>query len=166
MAHTYYWWESDEANYWHSNYYTDIPLLEGIKLSPETKKMYEGIYYIVQNNTNNEDSIFCFPQISSIYALCDRRDPGLFSKVQWFDVVTASKLQKDMNVIKEKMPKIIIIYNVQENVYKSHEKLFNNGRISATRQMRDELLMLTTKYYSYNRTFQANHNSVTVYMKK
>ena len=46
MVHTYYWWESNESNYWLAKSYSDIPAMKGVMLSEETKKLYEGCIMI------------------------------------------------------------------------------------------------------------------------
>ena len=144
---------------------TSIPLLEGIKLSKNTKKMYEDIVKVVQKNTEQDDVIYSFPQMPIFYLLCDRNDPGVFSKVEWFDVSTNESLEKDINILKETKPSAIIIYNLYDDTYKGHEKSFNSNKKSGTREIRDSLYeLVNTENYKYAGTYISEDNNISVYI--
>lgn len=166
LVNTYYWWGMETSSHWENNVKSAIPLFKGIYLSAEEEEIYEVIYNIVTEKTNANDTIYCFPNIPVVYSMCNRMDPGVKSKVQWFDVSTNSTLDNDILVIKEKMPKIIIMYNTPEAAYDAHEILFRNGEISGTRRMRDYLLEITNQEYECFGTFVDKANSVSVYIKK
>lgn len=165
MVHPYNWWGMDESDYWSNTETMDIPLLDGIKVSPETKAVYEGIYNAVVENTSPDDTIFCFPQIPLFYNLCDRDDPGTFTKVQWFDVASDKAVLADIEVLKENPPKAIIIYNTSDYAYQSHENAFRNGNESGARIMREYLynFVADNGYRCYGR-FTANSNSLTLWI--
>ena len=140
MQYTYNWWGMDESNYWAcSEKSKDIEILKNIKLSPQTKDAYETIYHAITENTNNTDTIYCFPQIPIFYNICNRSDPGVRAKVQWFDVASDKSIEADMELMKKKPPKAILIYETSEFAYKCHEMAFRNGNISATRKMKNFL---------------------------
>jgi hypothetical protein len=166
MMRTYFWWGVSESNYWKSTEFTHVPLLHGIKVSAETKNIYDGIYDAVQLYCSPEDKIFCFPQIPIFYTLCNRREPDLFNKVQWFDVVAEDKLSQDTQIIENTLPKIIIMYDVEECVYKEHEKSFREGKISATRRMKNSLLELVKSDYDLKKVFVANYNVIYLYVRE
>lgn len=156
MVTTYNWWGMTEENFWDSRIEMgNIPLLEGIGVSGLTYDAYEGIYEAVTENTTEGDTMFCFPQIPIFYSLCDRFDPGTYTKVQWFDVATDEAVLADIEVLKENPPKAILIYNTSEYAYSSHENSFRNGKMSATRKMREFLLN-----YVYEQGYTAYGNYV------
>ncbi len=165
MVYPYNWWGMDESEYWSNTETMDIPLLDGIKVSPETKAVYEGIYSAVVENTSPEDTIFCFPQIPLFYSLCERNDPGTFTKVQWFDVASDAAVLSDIDVLRKNPPKAIIIYNTSDYAYQSHENAFRNGGESGTRIMREYLynFVADNAYTCYGR-FVANSNSLTLWI--
>lgn len=81
MNYTYNWWGMDESSLQESVYLSnDIEVFEGIGLSYETLNAYETVYHIVTQNTDEKDSIYCFPQIPSFYYICNRMDPGCVQK--------------------------------------------------------------------------------------
>ena len=98
--------------------------------------------------------------------MCDSIDPGVKSKVQWFDVSTDDTLREDIFVISNNHPKAIIIYNTPDGAYDANEKLFRNGKISGTREMRNYLTKLVNEKYVCAGVFNAYTNSVSVYIRQ
>lgn len=167
MDSTYKWWGMDESSLWDSNNNIEgIDILEGIKVSRETKEVYESIYTAITENTAEDDTIYCFPQIPIFYSLTDRLDPGVFAKVEWFDVSSDTTLLKDMDIIQQNKPKAILIYNSSEYAYSSHERLFRNGEISGTRRMREFLYNYVFENdYTFYGNFTANKNTLSLWIK-
>lgn len=168
FSHTYNWWGMDESNLWESKYTSpDINVLQGIGMSSETLNAYETIYHIVTENTTADDSIYCFPQIPIFYTICDRKDPGVRAKVQWFDVASDSSIEEDIDIIANNPPGAVLIYDTSEYAYNSHERLFRKGDISATRRMKQFLLNFVTQnnYTFYGRITSTNNNGILVYCK-
>lgn len=166
MVNTYNWWGMTELNYWESQEETDLPLLDGIFVSEETKNVYEGIVHAVQENTSETDTIFCFPQIPIFYTLCDRMDPGTESKVQWFDVSSDRAVLSDMEVIREAQPAAIILYDTQLSTYEAHQRLFRGNRTSSTYQMREFLYnYVYEEGYTWYGSFTADNNTIQLWIK-
>lgn len=166
MVNTYNWWGMTESNYWDSNEETDIPLLDGILVSDETKAVYEGIVHAVQENTSQTDSIFCFPQIPIFYTLCDRMDPGTETKIQWFDVSSDRAVLSDIEVIREAKPAAIILYDTELSTYEAHQRLFRGNHISSTYQMREFLYnYVYEENYTWYGNFTADNNTIQLWIK-
>ena len=166
MVYTYNWWGMDESDYWSSTEVLDVPLTKGITVSAQTKALYEGVYRAVTENTERGDAIFCFPQIPIFYNLCDRSDPGTYTKVQWFDVAGDDSVRADIEFLRENPPKAIVIYNTSEYAYQAHENAFRGGNTSATREMREFLYdYVADNGYRFCGDFKANNNSVSVWVK-
>ena len=166
MEYTYNWWGLDESNFWDSGRLSDdIEILEGIALSEETLNAVETIYRVITDNTTENDSIYCFPQIPIFYSICNRTDPGVRAKVQWFDVASDSSIQQDISVIEKNPPRAILIYETSEYAYSSHEKAFRLGEISATRKMKQFLLDYACQhgYTFYGRITSTKNNHFLLY---
>lgn len=56
--------------------------------------------------------------------------------------------------------------NTSEEVYESHEMLFNNNKASEMRHMRDSLQDLIAKKYRFVNEYKANSNIVSIYVLK
>jgi len=167
MRYPFNWWGMDEAKLWENTSSTDkIAIFRGLKLSPETKAVYEDIYDAVTENTEENDTMYCFPQIPVFYSICGRKDPGTYAKVEWFDVTSDKTLQKDIEIIRKNKPKAILIYNTAEYVYASHEKAFRNGNMSGTRKMREFLYNFIFEWdYTFYGTYKANNNSLSLWIQ-
>lgn len=166
MCHPYSWWGMQEADYWDNLYMSkDIRDLDGIQMSRETLNTYETICNAVKKYSKPNDPIYCFPNIQIFYTLCNRNDPGVRAKVQWFDVSSDASLESDMQVIKDNPPKVIIIYDASDGVYEAHEHLFREGRVSSTRKMRDYLqnFVQSNNYVFYGRVTASENNSFLLY---
>ncbi len=169
MLYTYNWWGMDEADFWSSSMTSDkIALLDGIRMSPETLEAYETIYDVITGTTDENDTIYCFPQVPVFYSICDRTDPGVRAKVQWFDVASDASIRADIEVITENPPKAILIYETSEYAYQSHERLFRSGGISATRMMKNFLINFaqTHGYLFYGRITASDQNHFLLYYKE
>lgn len=168
MIYTYNWWGMDESSLWESDLLSDdISILHGIQMSEETLDAYETIYHLVEKYTTKEDSIYTFPQIPIFYTICDRKDPGVREKVQWFDVTSDSSIANDIKILKKNPPKVIIIYDTSEYAYNAHESLFRSGNISATRKLKQFLLDYATThgYTFYGKVKSTESNQFIVYYK-
>lgn len=167
IVNSYYWWEQTEASLYESSEAVEIPVLDGILVSKDTKYVYEQIYNLINEKTTTEDSIYCFPQIPIFYVLCNREDPGVYSKVQWFDVSTERTILSDINIIKDNPPKAILIYDVAQQVYDSHEELFNDGKASGTTKMREFLYnFIYEKGYTFQGDFKSGTNKLLLFIKE
>lgn len=165
---TYNWWGMDDSSLWEAKYESnDIELLSGIKLSQNELEAYETIYNVILENTSNDDTIYCFPQIPVFYSLCDKTDPGIRAKVQWFDVASDESILQDIETLTNNPPQAILIYETSDYAYDSHERLFRNGEISATRKMKEFLInyALDNEYHFYGRISSSGNNSFLLYYK-
>lgn len=168
MINSYNWWGMTEAEYWENKYESKkIDLLKGIKLSKETLNVYETIYDVIANNTNSKDFIYCFPQIPIFYSICNRKDPGVRAKVQWFDVVSNTSIKNDIKVLENNPPKVILIYDSSDVAYEGHERAFGRGQKSSTRIMKEFLLDFVKKNnYILKKVTSNKDNNIFIYYKE
>lgn len=166
MINTYSWWGLTDDDIWKSNHNIKIPILEHILVSEEKKVLLESIYDVITEKTKVNDSIFCFPHIPIVYTMCNREDPGTYTKVQWFDVATDNNILRDIEIIENEKPKALVIYNIPIFAVEAHEKAFRSGDISGTRKMYNSLYKFAKEN---NYTFYGNYKinadcSITLYV--
>lgn len=125
----YSWWGLEVGSYWEQTSECEIPILKGIKMSDKYAQMYNHVYYNVIENTDEEDEIFVFPHMPIFY-LATEREKATFTAVQWFDVSTDEKVVSDIDAIKKKEPKIMVLCFISDYVCSSHEASFRNGEKS------------------------------------
>lgn len=168
MVHPYYWWGMEEPDFWQCKAVSeDIPLLKGIRMPEETLRVYETVYHAVGEYADFGEPIYCFPQIPIFYSICGRTDPGVRAKVQWFDVASGSSLEEDRETLKNNPPKVIILFETAEDAYLGHERLFRDGDVSPTREMKNFLMdyVWTQGYTFYGRLTSAGGNGILLYYK-
>ena len=131
------WWGINSGSIYECTEQTTIDGLSGIYMTPTEKNLYENVVETIKQYSKEDESIYCFPCIPIFYCLTDRKDPGVFSKVQWFDVSTNESVIADINILKSNPPKVIVILNLDEATYDGHESAFNSGE----------------QWYTYNERF-------------
>ncbi|MBO5845569.1 MAG: hypothetical protein J6Q77_02870 [Clostridia bacterium] len=136
---TYAWWGLSMGELEAQTETCDIPMLKGIKMSPAYARMYNNVYYGVINSTDPDDEIFVFPHMPVLYLATDR-PRATHTAIQWFDVCTDSAIIDDIDVIKEKKPKVIVMCEINDYVISSHESSFRNGEKSGLHEMQDFLM--------------------------
>ena len=67
--------------------------------------MYNDVYYGVTENTVEGEEIFVFPHMPVLY-LATERPRATQTAIQWFDVSTDAAVLSDIDVIKEKKPRV------------------------------------------------------------
>lgn len=132
----YYWWGITQNSLSENTELINVPILSGIKVSEQDKNCFETVYNDVIQNTTEEDNIFSFPHSPIFYTMTNRHSKT-YSKVQWFDVSSVNSIEKDIEVLRNDHPKILVYVSAPDSVYESHEELFNCYQ---TREMRDFLL--------------------------
>ena len=134
----YAWWGLSTGGYSEQTVTCDVPVLKGIKMSPAYAKMYNDVYYGVTENTAEGEEIFVFPHMPVLYLATDR-PRATQTAIQWFDVSTDAAVMSDIDTIKEKMPRVMVICTVGEYVISAHESNFRGGSESGLHAMQDFL---------------------------
>ncbi|MBP7401425.1 MAG: hypothetical protein KBA30_02285 [Clostridia bacterium] len=135
----YSWWGLTEGPARFATETTDVNLLSNIRMTRETKEGIERIVSAIEDNSGKGDEIFVFPHAPIFYAITDRY-PSTYTLVQWFDVASDENVVKDIDVLKENLPEVIVDVYIPEFVTQSHETLFRGmNRKSGLRQMAEEL---------------------------
>ena len=115
----------------------------GIEYSPANEILVtvggsEAIDGAVRAITEPGDEIFAFPHVPVLYLLTDR-DRATDTAIQWFDVSTDEAVRADIEVLREKKPRVVLICTIDEYVIASHESSFRQGETSGLRDMQDFL---------------------------
>ncbi len=135
---TYMWWGLGTGKYAEQTTTCDVPILKGIRMNPGYAKMYNNVYEAVTENTEEGDEIFVFPHMPVIYLATDR-PRATNTAIQWFDVSTDAAVIDDIDVIKEKKPKVLVLLSVDEGIIEAHEKSFRSGTKSGLNVMQEFL---------------------------
>lgn len=162
----YAWWDIGLGSYYEQKYECEVPILKDIKMSKNYAEMYDGVYNLVLENSEADDVIFTFPQCPIFYTMTGR-DSQTFSLVQWMDVTSAKTIEKDIKVLENNLPKIIIMSPISEYALTQHEKMFNKGEKSGSRIMQEYLEKTTKeKYVSLKKFPLKGDYGIEVYLLK
>ena len=135
---TYGWWGLETGSYAAQTETCEVPIFRGLKMTPAYAKMYNDVYRGVVENTDEGEEIFVFPHMPVIYVATDR-PRATNTAVQWFDVATDEAVVADIDVIREKRPKVMVLCRVSDYVIKEHENSFRGGEESGLHTMQDFL---------------------------
>ena len=138
LRRIYNWWGLDVGSISDQTETTNVPLLAGIKVNKAYARMYNGVLKSVEKHSEKGDEIFVFPHMPVLYLMCDR-PRATNTANQWFDVSTDAAVIADIDVIKEKKPKVMVLCMIDEYVVNSHESSFRQGTKSGLHEMQDFL---------------------------
>lgn len=144
----YSWWGTKSGMAEEMCYEVDAPYMEGIRVALNTKIIIEEVYNTIEENKDDESTLFAFPQIPMFYLMNDIM-PFTESYIQWFDVSADKTLIEDMEKIKSERPDFILLLKLPEFVLNGHETAFDGSNYSQQRIMQDELFeyVETENYY-------------------
>lgn len=144
----YSWWGLTEGDLRNATEPIDVEYMDGISVSPETKYGIESIVNAITDHSEEDDSIFAFPQVPIFYMLANRY-PDTFTLVQWFDVANDDDVIADIEVLQQNLPKVIVHVHVDEGIIASHESLFRTEGESCGLRLMDEALTEMEKKHGY-----------------
>lgn len=144
----YSWWGLTEGDLRKATEQIDVDYMDGIHVSKETKYGIESIVSAIQDHSAEGDSIFAFPQVPIFYLLSNRY-PDTFTLVQWFDVANDEDVVKDIDVLRENPPQVILHVHVDEGIIGSHESMFRGEGESSGLRLMDEALTEMEETYGY-----------------
>jgi len=157
---TYTWWGWEENVIEQSTVKSSLPLLKGFELGRKNVEILDGVTTLIAQNSTDKDSIYTFPHIPLFYLLSDRKH-DTFTAVHYFDVCNDDCAKRDLQIIKQKPPKLIILMRFPESSIQIHEKIFRENKRSGQRDIIEYIDYLesegvytkiktyTTLYYKY-----------------
>jgi len=135
----YVWWGWQESRMDTSKFYNiDVPGLEGYRTSLNVKCMYEEMYKVIKNNTNQESVIFGFPHVRIFNVLLNNSNMNHFVPVPFYDVCSEDYMREDIKKLKENPPEIIVWCDIPRCM-ELHEELFRDGKPLEQRKFQEWL---------------------------
>ena len=125
---------------------SDLPLLRGLRLTPETKQAVESVTRAIQAGAQPGEAIFVYPHIPVFYLLADRL-PTTFGPVHFIDVCPDWLAQEDAERLVADPPESIVYFKLTEAQMQESERAFRDGRRSGQRDLVDALNKLTSERY-------------------
>jgi hypothetical protein len=135
-AWMYSWWGWDESIAWTATQQPNNPLLKGFRLNADKAEIIDGITNAIQKNSNEGDPIYIFPHMPMFYLLANRPHETL-SAVHYFDVCSDKLAISDAKIIAKTKPKVIVLMEFPDSVWKLHEDIFRGGMRSGQRNIKE-----------------------------
>lgn len=139
------WWGTNDDSLYAKTETTDIKALSGVKLSLKQKELYESITSVVLENTSYDDVIWSYPHIKIFNVLTDNYNLDTFAPIVFYDVSADKYIEKETELLKHNLPKIIIWEDI-EGCKETHEELFRDGEPLKQRDMEDMIYNNLDKY--------------------
>lgn len=127
VANSYQWWGWSEELHDVSNLYSiDVKTLKGFRVSENEKKLYENITAVIANNSNEDDTIYCFPHMKLFNVLVNNVNMDVFVPIPFYDVCADDYAQKDAILLEENPPSIVVWCDMP-GCMDVHEQIFRGG---------------------------------------
>ena len=120
-----------------------LPELAGFRMSPGTAEFVDTATLAIMENSRPDEPIFVFPNMMIFYVLADR-DPVTFALSHWFDVAPERVVLEDVARLKERLPAVVVNYEINPAEWQVNEANFRDGEPSAQRQLEAEIHRLTS----------------------
>jgi len=139
----YIWWAVNavEPIYDSTESYAD-PLLQGLKGSISSATSMNEIYTLLKNNSKEGDTLYSFPNSTYFNVMADLNSTT-FAKVHYFDVCSDPIASKDAENLLSNNPTFIVWFDMTEEAWLVHEKIFRDSKSSGQRDIQDAYNYLT-----------------------
>ena len=138
----YHWWSITSPDIRHTERQQIAGILSGLSMPPEKSVAIQKITEAIVRHSDPNDAVYVFPHMPIFYLLADR---PLFQNavVSWFDVMSDRQAIRVAQALRDSPPTVIVVAELQDDVFATHERLFRGGRPLGQRKIMeviDELL--------------------------
>ncbi len=132
-----FWGWSEEPITDAASYDIEFERYKGLLVSKRDKVTIEQITRLVEQNTNEKDFVFTFPYSKVYNLLSNRTYMPTYVPIYYFDVCPDEFALKDLDIIKEDIPDMIVWKELGEGCWTSNEQGYRGGNISGQRKIRE-----------------------------
>ena len=135
ITNGYQWWGWDEVAC-SSDELTDIDIkkLKGFRVDRTVKELYESIYTVIKENTDDSSVIYGFPHVKIFNVLVDNVDMKNFVPIPFYDVCADDYAKADAALLNDNPPDIVIWCDIP-GCMEVHEKIFRDGEKLGQREI-------------------------------
>jgi hypothetical protein len=141
---------------------SSLPELKGFLLPPETVDFVDSTIRVVREHCGRNDTIFVYPELGFFYGATERM-PTTFSGSHNIDVVSDSFAKQEAERLVRARPAVLIYAPVSEDLLRSDEAFWRNGKPSGQRDLIAAVEALA-KEYKLVRTFDLSSFGNRVYV--
>ncbi len=118
----YNWWGFNSNSITQSNFKPPYEELKDLRIDKATFEILENIKEDISLYSISKNDLYLYPHLPFFYFL-HKKFPLSNNPVQWFDVITNRDLEEDIELIKQKKPNVIIMFDPPYETYLGHESL-------------------------------------------
>lgn len=126
--------------------------LNGYKMSSVVEEQYSKVVSLLNEYTNENDTVYQFANIPLFNVLAERKIP-VYGAISWFDVLPDQIAILDSKLLRKENPKMVIWHKMSEDEWDLLERVFRNGKKSGQREIKkfyDEVILVRySKVYSF-----------------
>lgn len=164
ISYTWHGWADDAISDINSNFnYTKINGLEGYILSNRQESIYQDILNKIEEYTDENDSVYQFPNIPLFNVLSKRRIPT-YMPIHYFDVCPDSIAIADSKNLLDDLPKMIIWDDFGEANWQMHENVFRGGMKSGQREIQEFYNNEVPKHYTLLSDYDTHNGHIYVWL--
>jgi len=134
-----------EAGVSHATEPAHLPLLEGLRLPPETIARTERILQAVKAHSKPGDTLLTYPYLPLFYALSGLRPPT-YAYLHYIDVTPDTIADRDRAALLRTRPAVIVYQRDSEADLKGAEILYRGGKPSGSRRFAEAIETLGKEY--------------------
>lgn len=118
----YNWWGFSTSDFFYSKHVPPYKELKGLRVDLATLEIMDNIKNDILLYSKTKNDLYLYPHLAYFYFLNNKLPPSK-NPVQWFDVITNKNIINEIKLIKEKKPRVIIMFDPPISTYAGHEEL-------------------------------------------
>lgn len=134
----YSWWGAGSSPVWEETEAVNIPELRGFRFTAGDAKMITELVAVIDENTDPDSTVFCFPQTILFNLLTDHVSSEMeyITPIPFYDVCPDSIAEIEARQLSENNPDIVVWVDIP-GCLTTHEALFRNGDRLGQRDIQD-----------------------------
>lgn len=116
----YQWWGLNQSSAINATYSLPFEEMRYIKVDKMTSTFFNDVKHYADQYKS--DNMYFYPHIPSFYQLYNSH-PISQNLVQWFDVISTDNLKKELRLLKQKEPDLIVVLDPPWSAYIGHAEL-------------------------------------------
>lgn len=134
----YHWWGTASDDVRTVDCEISEGILAGLCIEKNKSLKINSLVSEIKRNSREGDELYVFPHMP-IFNLLSVRNPYRNAVVSWFDF-TSEKQARDLNQsLSSSPPQVVVVARLPEEVFSTHEHLFNRDKESVQREIVDTI---------------------------
>ncbi len=130
----YLWWGFDGGDFWSKTEKSNIECLKGFRFSEKEIFEFQEIAHLIDYYSDEDTVIYGYPYIKIYNCILNNYNDNCFVPIHFYDVSSYDYIIKDLDVLKNNEPDIVVWLDI-EGCISCHEELYRNGELLGQREI-------------------------------